>query len=490
MADFASERPVSTETITIPLIVRGKVIESDLLSFGARAGGISFQAPDASKHLSKLPANAQSLNDLYRLSLDEIIDFMAKVGAALDLETNTHLRAAFELSAVTSGMSRSILESLYRGLPLSFSKATIAKLVETQIGREYLEGWVDHDVGNGRTVSVRAFGARTVHVIAGNSPGVAFLTVLRSAITRSDAIIKLPSNDPMTAIAILRTMIDIGPDHPVTKHLSAAYWKGGDERVEAALYQPRNIEKIVAWGGFASITHITKYLQPGIDLITLDPKHSGSIIGPEALESDASIADVAAKAALDIGAYNQELCANARVIYVVCDEHDPAQMAKLDQLGAAILAEIGKLPPTISTPAKNVSAQLLDELAGIALQEDFFKLHQGEENAGAVIVSQFDEVVEFSDILANRTANLVPVASIAEAIKRINAASQTVGVYPDTLKVQIRDALAIQGAQHIVSLGKVTQLGSFGPQDGLQIERRMLKWVRDMTIAPPVGAKT
>lgn len=489
MADFASERPVTAETIAIPLIVRGKVIEADLQSFGARAGGISFQAPDVSKHLSKLPANAQSLNDLYALSLDEIIDFMAKVGAALDLDTNAHLRSAFDLSAVTSGMSRSILETLYRGLPRSFGRETIAKFVETQIGRAYLEGWVDYDLGDGRIVSVRAFGARTVHVIAGNSPGVAFLTVLRSALTRSDAIIKLPSNDPMTAIAILRTMIDIGPDHPVTKHLTAAYWKGGDERVESALYQPRNIEKIVAWGGFASITHITKYLQPGIDLITLDPKHSGSIIGPEGLASDESIADVAAKAALDIGAYNQELCANARVIYVVCDEHDPAQMAKLDQLGAAILAEIGKLPPTISTLAKNVKPQLLDELAGITLQEDFFKLHQGDANAGAVIVSQFDEVVEFSELLANRTANLVPVANVADALKRINAASQTVGVYPDTLKLQIRDALAIHGAQHIVSLGKVTQLGSFGPQDGLQIERRMLKWVRDMTVAPPAGAK-
>ena len=485
MADFASERPVTAEAVTIPLIVRGKLVEADLQSFGARAGGISFQAPDVSKHLSKLPANAQSLKDLYALSLDEIIDFMAQVGAALDLDSNAHLRSAFELSAVTSGMSRSILETLYRGLPRSFDRDTIARFVDTQIGREYLEGWVDHDGGAGRTISVRAFGARTVHIIAGNSPGVAFLTVLRSAVTRSDAIIKLPSNDPMTAIAILRTMIDLAPDHPVTKHLSAAYWKGGDERVEQALYQPRNIEKIVAWGGIASITHITKYLQPCIDLITLDPKHSGSIIGPEALVSDESVAEVAAKAALDIGAYNQELCANARVIYVVCDEHDPAQMERLDQLGAAILTEIGKLPATISTPAKHANPLLQEQIAGIELQDDFFKLHRGAENAGAVIVSQFDEVVEFSDLLANRTANLVPVASVDEALKRINASSQTVGVYPDSLKREIRDALSIQGAQHIVSLGKVTQLGSMGPQDGLQIERRMLKWVRDMTIDGP-----
>ena len=81
-------------------------------------------------------------------------------------------------------------------------------------------------------------------------------------------------------------MIDMAPDHPITRHVSVAYWKGGDQRIEAHLYDPRRIEKIVAWGGFAGIKHVTQYLQPGLDLITLDPKHSGTIIGPEAFEDE------------------------------------------------------------------------------------------------------------------------------------------------------------------------------------------------------------
>ncbi len=72
--------------------------------------------------------------------------------------------------------------------------------------------------------------------------------------------------------ALARTMIDIDPNHPITKHISVAYWKGGDELVEREIYRAANIEKICAWGGFASVKHITKYIQPGIDLITLDPK--------------------------------------------------------------------------------------------------------------------------------------------------------------------------------------------------------------------------
>lgn len=471
--------------LVVPLILRGQVIETDLVSHRMRGGSGQFLAPHLAKFADRLPCRAEALQDLYTLSIDDIIDFLADVGATLSLDHNRHLREAFEISLRTSDLPETILESAYDSLPKAFERDKIARFVDLQIGREYLEGWVKSEIGSGRTMSVRAFGARAVHIIAGNTPAVAFMTVLRSALTRSDSIIKLPSNDPMPTVAILRTMVDAAPDHPVTRHLSAAYWKGGDESIEKRLYQPRHIEKIVAWGGYASVTHVTKYLQPGIDLITLDPKHSGSIVGPEAFASVETMVEVAARAAMDIGAFNQEACANARVIYVVRDQDDPQQMAQLQELGERIMAGLLNLPEEVSTPAKSVNAQLQDELAGIELQDDFFKLvRRGKDNEGAVIVSQFDEAVEFSELLCNRTANLVPVRNVEEALRRINAASQTIGVYPDTLKEQIRDRLAIQGAQHIVSLGEVMLMGTYGPQDGLETERRMLRWIRDVNGEP------
>jgi hypothetical protein len=93
----------------------------------------------------------------------------------------------------------------------------------------------------------------------------------------------------MTHAAVVRTMIDMDRNHPVTRHLSVGYWKGGDEEIEQLLYQPRNVEKIVAWGGMNSIKHIARYIQPGIDLITLEPKLSSSIIGREAFADDATM---------------------------------------------------------------------------------------------------------------------------------------------------------------------------------------------------------
>jgi len=75
---------------------------------------------------------------------------------------------------------------------------------------------------------------------------------------------------------------------------------------EEELYKPANVEKIVAWGGMASITHIVKYLQPGIDLITAgNPKAEfRPSIGREAFSSDERMREVARRVALDIGVYN------------------------------------------------------------------------------------------------------------------------------------------------------------------------------------------
>jgi len=471
------------DAFEVPLIIRGAVVGEATKEFGARKGGVSFRAPDVSKHLDRLVTQPSSLQDLQSLPTGEIVSFLARVGKALDIEANPYMRQAYEVSRVVSGISAPILEGLYRRMPMMFDEAAIARFVETQVGSEYLDGWVEISRDQGRVTSVRAFGARAVHIIAGNSPGVAFTTILRNAITRSDAIIKLPSNDPLTATAIAQTMIDLDPNHPVTRHLAIAYWKGGDEQVEQRIYTPRNVEKIVAWGGYASVEHITKYLRPGIDLITLDPKHSGSIIGKEALADEETMRSVARRAAVDIGAYNQETCANARVIYVECDADDEQELARLNAFGSFVFEALQQLDAQLSTPAKYVVPELQDEIAGLELQDEWYRVIRKDDRGGAIVVSQMDEVVSFSHLLACRTANLVPVAKLEDALKRVNAATQTIGVYPESLKQRIRDRLGLQGAQHIISLGAVTAMGVSGPQDGLQPERRMLKWVKDVSVS-------
>jgi len=476
-----------SNNLKVPLIIRGQLIEDYELEFGGRHGGVAFSTPDVKKYVDQLMLSMPSkMADLYTLKFADIADFLAELGERLAFKRNEHMQAAFELGRSTSGLSESLLRDRFDLMPLMFRREQVYATAERSCGIDFLEGWVDQTgaVHPGTTGLVRAFGSRAVHVIAGNVPDVSAMTVLRNAITRSDAVIKTPSNDPLTAAAMARTMIEIDPNHPLTKHVSIAYWKGGDEKIEESVYDPRRIEKIVAWGGFNSIKHVTRYLQPGIELVTLDPKLSSTIIGKEAFEDGVNLESVARRIALDIGYFNQEGCSNSRVVYVQSGT-DEKGLANCARLGELTFQALQKLPENVSTPHKDFDRNLKDEIDSARMMDDDYTVIGGRSNEGAVIVSHESEPVDFSRILGCRVANFVPIDDLDIAIRSVNAYTQTIGIFPEALKTELRDRLAFQGAQRFVSIGGNNLLsGGTQRQDGIEAIRRMCKWIVDETGDP------
>ncbi|MGE0828239.1 MAG: acyl-CoA reductase [Hyphomonadaceae bacterium] len=460
----------------VPLVIRGRVIEDADVEFGGRGGDVRFTAPDVRKHLKEMPLSAPSaLSDLYAMSFEEILDYLDELGNRLTLSQNSYLQEAYALSCETSGLGPEILKSKYTYMGMPFQREIAREIADTEIGIRYLEGWVDVRKVDGYVLKTRAFGARGVHIVAGNSPAVTAVSILRNAMLRSDAIIKTPSNDPLTASAIARTMIDMAPDHPITKHISVAYWKGGDEEIEDYIYQPRNIEKVIAWGGMASIKHIAKYIQPGIDLITLDPKLSSTIIGREAFSNEQAMAAAALRLALDIGVSNQEGCVNARTVYIESGTDD-AGLKTADRFGQMVYEQVQSLPPHLSGPARRLDPELAQEMEGLKFAGDGFKTIGGGP-AGAVIVSHESEPVDFAPLLKNRVANLVPVDDLENPIQAVNAFTQTIGIYPESLIPKLRDRLAFNGTQRLISLGYANRTPVAGPWDGIEPLRRSCKWI-------------
>ncbi|MGW0073486.1 acyl-CoA reductase, partial [Streptosporangium sandarakinum] len=94
------------------------------------------------------------------------------------------------------------------------------------------------------------------------------------------------------------------------------------------------------------------------------------------------------------------------------------------------------------------------------------------------------EPVDFHTALSGRVANVVPVASPRDALKAMNAYTQTVGVYPESLKRRLRDLLPLYGVQRLVSLGYATRFRPDVPQDAIEPVRRMVKWIVDESCSP------
>jgi hypothetical protein len=471
-----------TELCT-PAVIRGELIERDLVTFDGR-GGVQFSAPEPRRLTGLLPlTDPGRLRDVQTLPFDEIVAYLDELGRALELGRNVHLREALDASEHYSDMTAPLVRSSFEQLPGLFSAESVREMADATIGIRFLEEWVPRHMSDGRVAAVRAFGARTVHIVAGNSPLIAALSIIRNAIARSDAVIKTPSNDPLTAPAIARTMIEMAPDHPITRHLSVAYWKGGDTDVEARLYQPMNVEKIIAWGGFASVNHVLRYVQPGLELVSLDPKRSATVIGPEAFESDATLREVALRTATDIGALNQLGCVNARVIYCASGL-DAAGIEDANRLGQAVYDQMRALPPRLSTKAKRFDPELRASVAALRASPDWYRVIGGAEDEGAIIVSQLDEPVSFHRSLSGRVANIVPIADPLDALHAMNSYTQTVGVYPESLKRTLRDLAPLHGAQRLVSLGYAADPSVALPQDAIEPVRRMVRWIVDESCDP------
>jgi hypothetical protein len=467
--------------LKVPLVIRGEVIEDADFTFKSRDGSSAFTVPDVRKYVDRIAlASPSELSDLYDLNFDDVASYLSQLGNRLQRDSNSHLRDAYEMAQETSGLTANLLARIYDAMGAAYFAGAVVRQTARSVGEDYLDGWVQQQLGpsSSQRVAVRAFGARTVSITAGNTPTVAAMTILYNAVIRGDLVIKAPSNDPLTAAAIAVTAIEMAPDHPLTKHLSVAYWKGGDEEVEREIYRPDRMEKIVAWGGLASIRHIARYIQPGIDLITMDPKLSSSIVGSDAFHDGASMHEAAERLALDIGGNNQEACTNARVVYIETGTGAEG-LAVANQFGAMLMDAILSLPSHISTPARKFDQVLMEELESLKLFGEYHEVFGGGSE-GAVIVSQTPDPVDFASILGNRVANLVPIDTVEEAVRSVTAYTQTVGVYPDSLRRSLRDRLAHHGAQRIVSLGYATgRWANVGPHDGIEPLRRMCKWVVD-----------
>ncbi|WP_199896910.1 cytochrome P450 [Streptomyces niger] len=472
-------------TLTVPAFLRGETVDAHLLPFAGRGQDAGFLAPDPFTVLGRLPlGDPDRMRDLYALTTEDVIDCLAALGPRLALSENALLQEALAHAADWSDLTPDVLRGCYERLPEFFAADAVREIAERAVGTAALDGWAQVRTTDGWRASVRAMGSRAVHIIAGNSPEIAALTIIRNAVTRGDAIIKSPSNDPLTALAIARTLAETAPDHPLTRHLAVAYWKGGDERIERALYRPENVEKIVAWGGFASVRHVTRYIQPGLELLSLDPKLSATVIGPEAFASPDAMARTARLAAVDVGALNQLGCFNARVIYAVTGR-DEAGLRRAGEWAELLHQEVQRLPGHLSSRAKRFDPDLRAGLLALRAAPDWYRVIGGRADEGAVIVSRTGDPVAFHTSLSGRVANVVPVDAPEDAVRAMTSATQTVGVYPDSLKERLRDLVPLHGVQRLVSLGHATRFRPELPQDAMEPLRRMVKWIVDETYDEP-----
>lgn len=447
--------------VAVPHVIKGRLDTGTALEFKG------FTCPRLD--MDELVWLRSEEGPAFKTPIGEIIDFLVEVGKALEFDNNPWLQEALDRSLSLNSLERRILETTYRLIPQFFQREKLWFQVEQEIGLDKLDGWAVVSRPESTVSKVRAYPCRLVHILAGNTPAVATTTIVRGALTKGVHLLKLPANDLLTAGAILRTMAAVDADHPTTRSFSAVYWKGGDTKVESAILRPQFFDKLVVWGGEASIRGALRYAGPGFEIVSFDPKVSMSLLGRQAYASEASLAEAVERAATDVSLFNQDACAASRFIYA---EGDTEQV---DEFCARLANALGKERPLSSAQAQPLPAELRGEIEGLRGLEPYYRIWGDYSGAGLVIRS--DEPVDFYPI--SKTVNVVMVPSLEEAVKHANVATQTVGIFPGERATALRDHLASMGVQRIVKLGEVARAIEGLPHDGFYPLRRFMRWLVD-----------
>jgi hypothetical protein len=388
---------VTTTPISAPFFLRGEVLEGSDVIQTSRDLGVTFATPAIA--FAKLVPPRTEVPPLLNVPVSEIIDFLIEAGQKMLSPDNPYMQDCVERMCTTHILPRAVVETTVKHAATYLDRRVLeAELAQSFPDPRALDGWIPKADFTGRKSFVRAFAPRLVHVMPGNSPGVSVKSVAQGALVKGINLFKMSSADPFTMVAILRTMALVDPDHPVVKSMSAIYWRGGDEAVERVLYRPQYFDKIVAWGGGDAIDNVIKYLGPGFQLVSFDPKTSISMVGREALADEATIDDVANRASADVMTLNQEACVASRYQFVEGDERQvDAFCARLHHHIARRAAESGDVRP--------MAMDMREEIEALMMMDDDYRIWGKTDGKGLVIRS--DEPVDFHPI--NKTANVVRV---------------------------------------------------------------------------------
>jgi hypothetical protein len=471
-------------------IVRGKIIDRRTLRY---TGEYQYRVMPVVNPWELVETDIDALaHGLYSLPVDGILSYLDAVSSVLG-KNRPLLDQVLEIERPTSPYPDIFLDAWFRSLTRGWGREEAASMISNELsswgkpGSAFLDGWVElpaevapgampnlsHNVfpGSGKRfynpgrALLRAMPTRQLHITAGNTPDVLLVSALRAILTKSAAVIKLPAGGTLTG-ALFAIAAAAEPCHPLTRHLSLVYWQGGDETVEKVLFDSGAFDRIVVWGDPATVASVrsrTVFTR----IISLNPRYGISLIGCEAFNG--SLEEVAVRAAADSMFYNQRACASSLVHYI---EAGPDEVEQYAGVLCRMLAEWDeKAPQFVSPSAVGRIKQLKRGRYGSGRW--FINEGDGRYSSGVVIVGNEFDINEHP---ASRLVVVRPVVSLSDAMKYINPGVSSAGVYPESRRTGLRDAIAARGVSSVLPLGEAGRMFPGMPHDGMPVLSQLVDW--------------
>lgn len=469
------------------------VLRTPLLDASRRPTGevryLVLPRPEPSRLIETDPAELS--RSVFSLPFEEVLAYLGALRSALSSgrdEIRQAVRSLGPGSAGGPGLEALILDVLPRLLePASLAAAVDSELGAGAVpGRRYLDGWVEaaqshpgltarlgaglgipsRPAGSRFASLVRAVPTRQLHVTAGNSPLVLFLSLLRGLLTKGACTVKAASDAVGTMAVLIAALRAAGPEHPITRHTSLAYWPGGDREIEDPLLAPGAYDRVVVWGSAETLRSV-RSRAVHTKVVALAPRYGVSLVGRQATDS---LDEVAAAACVDTLIGDQKACTASLVHYVEGDEGRAVAYCEALRLA---LARWDRLLPCPLPLAVQGRLRLLRR--GPLSRASWFQNGRAPDLRSAVVYSP--EPFDLSLHPLSRFVVVRRVDRLEDALRFVGPAVATAGVHPPAALGELRDLLAAAGVSAVFPLGESERAWPGMPHDGMRVLSELVSWV-------------
>jgi hypothetical protein len=307
------------------------------------------------------------------------------------------------------------------------------------------------------------------HVFAGNVPGVAVTSLIRSLLVKAPALGKLASGQPVLPILFARAIDSVDPE--LARAMALTYWPGGSEDAEWRVLQSADL--VVVYGGTEAVASFRERALPHERLVVHGPKVSAGLIAREAL-ADEDLPDAVARA---VAAFDQHGCVSPHTLWVEDPGgHDSVLFARA--LADAFRDLETELPRGTISPRDASAIHQQRGAAEMRGHDGSVRVFAPEGTAWTVV---YDEEPAFRASCLNRFVHVHPVGALEEAgdllaPARGNLQSIAIAASPARRR-DLAAGLARIGATRITTFQKIPWPAPEWHHDGRGPLRELIRWV-------------
>lgn len=362
-------------------------------------------------------------------------------------------REALESGPAVTGFSKAVLAA---GLDQFFKLLTTENLeafLRQELGHPHrLDGFHpdEHQV-TGKRNAIACGPSLLAHIAPGNIPNPVLMEMVLGLLTRSAQFVKCAAGGSFIPRLFAHSIYQA--DAKAGSCLEVAEWKGGNERLETALFAEADC--VVTTGSDETLEAVAKMVPRAARFVGYGTRFSFGYITRESLEHNAEA--VAQRAAADVTAWNQRGCLSPHVIYV-----ENADKVTGENFAALLASQLEMAEKTFPRGTLNPN-----DAAAIATRRSFYEVRAAHsletkmwasfESTAWTIILESDP--RFQTSCMNRFIYIKSVGSLAHALQGaelVRDKISTVGL--SSVAGQSRDyaqQLARWGARRICPMGEM-----------------------------------